>query len=284
MARPSPLRKSIITMVAVLLAIQVGVFAAILAIYRIAMSELALFAGVTAVFHAGLGAFLVSRSQDFRIEGAPEPLTKVNLANALTIIRLSSIPSALFLILLSRRIQLLPVALPYLILVFVTDFFDGMAARRRKETTLVGRYLDSMSDYLIIIATSIVFFVFSLIPLWFFILILSRLVIFAALMAVAALVQGKASPLSTFLGKASIFAVMVLYVLEVAEYFRIPVIGHPVVVQVFEYLVAAVIVLSFVDKGIFLVKLFKGQMAPDAPTVPLPKAGGKLTEKTKTGA
>jgi phosphatidylglycerophosphate synthase len=264
MARVSPLWRSIIIIVAVLFAIQVAVFAAILAAYRIDLGELVLFSAIAAAYHAGLCAFLLSRSRDFRIEGAQEQLTKVNLANTLTIIRLSSIPSALFLILLSRRVQLLPDALPYLVIVFVTDFFDGMAARKRNEITLVGRYLDSVSDYLIIIATSIVFFVFGLIPLWFFVLILTRLVAFAVLMGVAAISQGKMSPLSTFFGKASIFATMVLYVLEVAEYFNIPFIGNSVVVRVFEYLVAAVIVVSFVDKAIFLTRLFSGAIRDPA--------------------
>jgi phosphatidylglycerophosphate synthase len=264
MTRISPLQKSIFVIVASLFVIQVVVFTGILAIYRITLEELWLFAAVAAAYHAGLCVFLLSRGRDFRIEGTQDQLKKVNLANTLTIIRLSSIPSALFLILLSRRVQLLPVALPYLAIVFITDFFDGIAARRRNEITMVGKYLDSASDYLIIIATSIVFYSFSLIPLWFFILILSRLVIFAVLMGVAAIAQGKASPLSTFFGKASIFAVMVLYVLEVAEYFHIPGIGHPIVVKVFEYLAAAVIAVSFVDKAVFLVKLFRGDVGAEA--------------------
>ena len=276
-----PLWKSIIVIVVTLFAIQVAVFAFILLLYRIDLGELAVFTGVAALYHAGLCIFLLSRSRDFRIEGEQVELTRVNLANALTIIRLSSIPSALFLILLSRRIQLLPVAVPYLALVFITDFFDGMAARRRKEITLVGRYLDSVSDYLIIIATSIVFFAYSLIPLWFFILVLSRLVIFAFLMGVAALAQGKASPLSTFFGKASIFATMFLYVLEVAEYFHIPWIGNPVVVKVFEYLVAAVIAASFVDKGIFLAKLFRGDFESRTARSP---AAHPRTESNKKNA
>jgi phosphatidylglycerophosphate synthase len=264
MAATRSLRTSIILIVVSLFIIQTAIFTVILLAYRISLKELGIFGGVAAIYHAGLALFLVMRSEDFRIEGAPEQLKKVNLANTLTIVRLSSIPSTLFLILLSRRIQLLPVALPYLLVVFVTDFFDGMAARRRNEITLVGKYLDSVSDYLIIIATSIVFYVFSLIPLWFFILILTRLVLFAVLMGVAAIKQGKASALSTFFGKASIFATMFLYLLEVAEYFQIPYIGYHLVVRIFEYTVALVIVISFVDKAIFLKKLFSGSVGAPA--------------------
>jgi phosphatidylglycerophosphate synthase len=211
------LRKNIVLLVGSLFLLQTAIFAAILLAYGIDLHELLVFTGVDVLYHAGLSLFLVLRSEDFRIDGAAEPLKKVNLANILTIIRLSSIPSALFLILLSRRIELLPVALPYLGIVFITDFFDGMTARMRGELTIVGRYLDSVSDYLIIIATSIIFYSFTLIPLWFFLLIIARLVLFAFGMGVAALKQGKARPMSTFFGKASIFATMWLYLMEVAE-------------------------------------------------------------------
>jgi phosphatidylglycerophosphate synthase len=258
MAANKSLKRSIAFLLSSLCIAQLVIFAAILLGYGIRLRELGLFAGVTVAYHAALSLFLTWRSDDFRVDGTSQVLSRVNPPNSLTIARLSSIPTALFLILLSRRIQLLPVALPYLGLVFLTDFLDGALARKRKEITLVGRYLDSVSDYLIIIATSIVFIAFSLIPLWFFILVLARLVLFAFMMGLAALKQGKASPMSTFFGKASIFAVMVLYLLEVAQYFGIPFIGDRLVVRIVEYAAAAVIGVSFVDKAIFLRKLFAG--------------------------
>ena len=55
----------------------------------------------------------------------------------------------------SRRLELAAasVSIP---LVFASDMLDGMIARRRNEITFIGRYLDSTSDYLMIIAVSIV--------------------------------------------------------------------------------------------------------------------------------
>jgi phosphatidylglycerophosphate synthase len=260
MGSENRLRKSIAALVASLYLVQTGILAAVFCAYSIHVREAALFAGINAAFHAALALILISRIMDFRIEGTEPLLEKVNASNVLTIVRLSSIPTALFLILLSRRLQLLPVALPYLFAVFITDFFDGMIARARKEITMVGRYLDSVSDYLILIATTIVFFAFSLIPAWFFVLILARLVIFAVFMAVAAVKLGRPTPIATFLGKASIFSTMLLYLLETAEYFAIPVIGYPLVVRIFEIVAAAVIVASFFDKALFLRKLFSGRI------------------------
>jgi phosphatidylglycerophosphate synthase len=256
----SSLRTSIIRLVAGLFIAQTAILAGVVLLYDIDAWQLGLFAGIALVYHAALGVFLYSRREDFRIEGAEDPLPRVNLANALTMVRLSSIPTALFLILFARSARLLPIALPYLGLVFLTDFFDGIVARSRGEITVIGRYLDSTSDYLIIVGTSIVFFCFHLVPLWLFILILARLVLFAVAMGIAAVRQGKATTVSTFIGKASIFSIMVLFLLEIAGHFQVPVIGNPIVVRAFEYVTAAVVAVSFVDKGIFLRKLFSGRL------------------------
>jgi phosphatidylglycerophosphate synthase len=260
MAVEKPLKRSVVIYIAGLAVIQTAILCAVHIAYAIDSWETAAFTGIVAAYHAGLGALLFWRIEDFRFEADGAPLKRMNPSNALTLFRVSSIPSALFLILMSRRAPLLPIALPFLFLVFVTDFFDGMLARARGEITVVGRYLDSVSDYLVLIATSIAFFVFGLIPAWFFILVLSRLVIFAVFMAVAALKQGKPTPIATFLGKASIFAVMLLYLLETAEYFSLPVIGYPPVVRIVEILTAAVIVASILDKAIFLRKLFREEI------------------------
>jgi phosphatidylglycerophosphate synthase len=152
---------------------------------------------------------------------------------------------------------IMPVLLPLMVLVFATDTLDGMVARRRHEITYVGRYLDSSSDYLMIIAVSIIFFYYDLIPLWFFILILCRFVLFALGMVALALRVGKPDPLSTFLGKASIFALMVLYVMEIAGLFGVPWIGNGLVVRIVEYAVALVVAVSMVDKAVFLRREFR---------------------------
>ncbi len=259
MSGANSLRKSIWILVGSLFLLQTAILAAVFFAYSIHVREAALFAGIDTVYHLALALFVISRTADFRTEATGEPLKKVNPSNALTIARLSSIPTALFLILLSRSVQLLPVALPYLFAVFITDFFDGIMARARKEITVVGRYLDSTSDYLILGATSIVFLVFALIPAWFFVLIISRLGIFSVFVFVAALKHSREIFAPTFIGKASIFATMALYLLETAEYFGIPVIGHPIVVRVFELAAAAVIVASFFDKVPILRRLFSGR-------------------------
>jgi phosphatidylglycerophosphate synthase len=159
-------------------------------------------------------------------------------------------------VLLAREYPVLPVALPFLCVVFASDFVDGIVARGRGGITFVGRYLDSSSDYLLIITVSILYLVEGLVPAWFFWLLMARLVLFAAGMAWATLRQGAIRPVTTFLGKAMVFAVMVLFAMEAAERFGVPWVGDPRVVRVMEYLVAGVIVVSLADKAVFLKRLF----------------------------
>jgi phosphatidylglycerophosphate synthase len=224
--------------------------------YRMGWQRLALFLGISLAYIGSLTFVLVVRRADFRVEGGTKPLSRMNLSNTLTFGRLSSIPVLIFMIIQSPAYPTLPVTLPLICIVFATDFLDGIVARKRGEITFVGRYLDSSSDYLMIIAVSILFFYLQLIPLWFFVLILARLVLFATGMAILTLRQGKANPLSTFLGKASIFALMVLYVLEIARLFGVRYIGSDVVLEVVLYVVAVVVAASFIDKAIFLQKMF----------------------------
>jgi len=227
-----------------------------------------LYLAITLVYHGLLTTFLLARKDDFHVEGMVSPLVRVNLSNTLTFGRLSSIPTLLFLIIQASSCYLVPVLLPFACIVFATDFADGVVARRQHQITFVGRYLDSTSDYLMIVAVSTVFFYYGLIPVWFFVLVIARLLLFAFGMAMLALREGKADPVATFMGKASIFATMVLYVMELAQRFHVPVIGNTLVITVTEWVVAAIIVASLADKGTFLRRRF-------AQTRPRPKGPGK---------
>lgn len=263
------LEKSILAHGALLFCFQAALLAVIFTSFRMPWLRFFLYAGITLVYHALLTAFLLSRRTDFRVEGTQAPLVRVNLSNSLTFARLSSIPTLLFLIVQASSYSLVPVLLPFACLVFATDFLDGVVARKRNQVTFVGRYLDSTSDYLMIVAVSVIFLYYALIPVWFFILIISRLILFAFGMALLAFREGKADPVATFLGKASIFATMVLYVMEIAELFHVPWIGHPVVVDIMEWVVACIIVASVVDKGIFLRRRF-------ALIPPRPRGSGRV--------
>lgn len=256
MSPRSSLGRSILRYLAAFLLAQAALLAAVFTAYRVPWIRLPAPLAVITAFHAALAAFLLWRRADFRVEGTDTQLERVNAPNVVTLARLSSIPTILFLVLIAGDYPILAVALPFISLVFATDFVDGILARRGGGITFIGRYLDSSSDYLMIIAVSVLYLVEGLIPAWLFWLVMARLVLFAAGMALGALRQGAVKPVATFLGKASVFALMVLYAMEAAESFGVPWVGDPRVVRIFEYLVAGVVVVSMFDKAVFLRRLF----------------------------
>jgi len=251
------LTRSIVLHGAFFFIFQGGILAVVTLVYTETVGQLSLFLAVSLLYHAFLTAMLLARRADFRIEATGLPLARVNFANTLTYIRLSSLPTIVFLVIQAPDFPTsLPVILPFICAVFATDFLDGMAARRRGEITFVGRYLDSASDYLTIIAITIVLYCFRTLELWFLILVLVRLVFFAVGMALLAVREGKPNPLVTFAGKASVFSLLVLYAMEIARLFHVPWIGDEVVVRIVSYAVAAVVAASMVDKAIFLRRRF----------------------------
>ncbi|WP_432846260.1 CDP-alcohol phosphatidyltransferase family protein [Treponema denticola] len=102
-------------------------------------------------------------------------LEKVNLANGITLLRISSVPLIAFLLKQNSIEQIKIILAVVLILVFLTDFFDGFIARKFNQETRIGRMLDSMSDYSLLALVSIVYYQLGLLPNWFFYLIFVRL-------------------------------------------------------------------------------------------------------------
>ena len=265
------LQRSIVLHGALFFLVQAGALVVVTLVFAMTWQRLVFFLVLSMFYHALLTALLLVRRGDFRIEASGQPLTRVNLANRLTYIRLSSLPTIVFLVVQAPDFPAsLPVILPLICAVFATDFLDGMTARRRGEITFVGRYLDSASDYLTIIAITIVLFYFGMLALWFMILVLVRLVFFAVGMAFLAVREGKANPLVTFAGKASIFALMVLYAMEIARLFSVPWIGDEAVVRIVSYVVAAIVAASMVDKALFLARRFSEvtSQASEPPRLP----------------
>jgi cardiolipin synthase len=65
-------------------------------------------------------------------------------------------------------------ALILFLIASVTDFLDGLIARRRKQITLFGSILDPVADKFFLITSFIIMSVNGLIPLWLTITVISR--------------------------------------------------------------------------------------------------------------
>lgn len=94
----------------------------------------------------------------------------INIANALTAIRVLLVPVfAHFLI--SGRIRF---ALAVFSLCGISDGLDGLVARRLRQRTVVGYYLDPIADKLLMATSFVVLAYVKIIPEWLAILVISR--------------------------------------------------------------------------------------------------------------
>lgn len=97
----------------------------------------------------------------------------MNLANRLTLVRILLVP--IFMVFLLTRIpggRFLAAAV--FILAASTDGLDGYIARRNKQVTKFGKFIDPLADKILITASLICLVELELVPAWIAILIISR--------------------------------------------------------------------------------------------------------------
>jgi phosphatidylglycerophosphate synthase len=247
--------KSIIVAILAYFLLQLGIFAAFAVLAVPSNSSLprsllaahgAPFLAAAVAYHGLLLALLLLFKQDFVKVPSGERLERVNLANAVTLFRLTSMPTLLFLVLAAKDYKMRLPLLGLVVIVFATDFADGYISRKGGEVTKVGKMMDSVSDYVLLLVLTIVFYYFSLVPPWFFLLVTARLGLQVVLVAVLIIVKKRIEPKTTFMGKAAVASIMVLYALEVLR--LILGVGRIPLVSVLELATAAIVLASMVDK------------------------------------
>ena len=216
------------------------------------------------VYHALFLLGLLMVRGEFNLEPSGELLRSLNLPLILSFLRFSSVPTGLYLLLAVRNHpELRLLLIVFLGLIFLTDLLDGFLARLLHQTTRIGRILDASGDYLLIVVLSAVFAANRWIPVWFLVLVVARLA--AQFIGIVALyiMKGYSALRLSFLGKASIFAVFCLYGLELLEFLGVPVLGHPTLLRILEYLAGGILLASLIEKAVLLVRDFRpGQPAP----------------------
>jgi cardiolipin synthase (CMP-forming) len=132
-------------------------------------------------------------------------------ANQLTILRMIFIPCFVLLLLYGRPLA----ATLIFVLAGVTDGLDGLLARKLKQKTVLGSYLDPMADKLLMTAAFITLTIPSVpvllhIPAWLTILTISRDVLIALSVLVIHLQTGHSSFPPSILGKCTTAAQLLL--------------------------------------------------------------------------
>ncbi|MFQ3621444.1 MAG: CDP-alcohol phosphatidyltransferase family protein [Spirochaetales bacterium] len=208
------------------------------------------------VLHIGLWIFLSLVHDHFQLIPTGEKLHRINLANKITLFRISSTPLVGFLLYLLPKHNVLFLLIPLILIVFLSDLFDGAIARGNRQITKVGKYLDSISDYSILIVVTVVFATYKMMPNWLFLLILFRYLFQAIGMLALLIYQGYVHPIATLLGKTSVFSTMLLFSVEILgrinplkNYFQL-------FLPLLEGLVAAVLLVSLIEKIVHLKRGF----------------------------
>ncbi len=98
---------------------------------------------------------------------------KINLPNALTLLRIFLVPF-LVVVLLTKFDGRETVGLIIFLTAVTTDFLDGWLARRRGEITTLGALLDPIADKLLISAAFISLVELGLAPAWMVVVVIGR--------------------------------------------------------------------------------------------------------------
>lgn len=205
---------SILLTVSIYALIEIGIFFFLHRMYSFTLRSIGLFLLAQIVFHGGIIILLIKLRSFFYIIETQHPLDHINVANKITLFRLSSLPLILFIILLSKEKPLGPVLIAALCITFITDLLDGRISRLFHQVTLMGKVLDSVGDYSLLIVIAISYVRFQLIKPWFFILLMFRLFFQALSMLILITKYKTFEPRPTILGKMTIASVMVLFVME----------------------------------------------------------------------
>lgn len=240
---------SVILTLTTLLTFQVLLFQALTASFQ-AVSPLQIPFLLTALgYHIFLAVMLLSNLRRFRYTQRETPLYHINATNKLTMIRLSSMPSAGFLIYLSGDYpEILPYLTGLMILVFLTDAADGFIARKTNQITEMGKMMDSSSDYLLLYVIAVVFLIRGIISPLFFGLLTLRLLIQAAGMIVFWLYTGDPKPESTLWGKIMVFCLMALFAVELAAMLPLAFSIPTALTTFLEYGTMGIILISLAEK------------------------------------
>lgn len=204
------------------------------------------FAITSLAFHALLYSLLRFFIDDFRNEATGLLFPSMNMANRITLMRISTLPTLFFLVVAARSYRIRYPLLVLVVFIFITDFLDGYVSRKANQVTKVGRMMDSASDYSLLIVLTLVFRYYTLIPTWFLLLVLARLGIQVAFMAILIAIKKRIEPRTTFLGKAAVASIMVVYSVEVLGLIAGGLPGG--LKSAVEWIVAGVILASIGDK------------------------------------
>jgi cardiolipin synthase len=128
----------------------------------------------------------------------------LTIPNALSVLRLAGVPLFLWLLLVPHADWW---AFAVLALSGISDWADGVLARKLNQTSALGALLDPAADRLYILATLVGLVLRHIIPLWLAVVIVARDLVLGAVLPLLRR-RGYAPPEVHYLGKAATFCLL----------------------------------------------------------------------------
>ena len=125
----------------------------------------------------------------------------MNVPNLLTALRILLIPFFIGLLIYGYHL----LAAVVFCAAGVTDALDGMAARRTRQTSRLGTFLDPLADKLLSVSSFVTLSAVGPMPVWLVVIVISRDIMISLGSLILFLVEGSLEILPTPLGKATTF-------------------------------------------------------------------------------
>ncbi|MFW6288905.1 MAG: CDP-alcohol phosphatidyltransferase family protein [Spirochaetota bacterium] len=236
--------------VLILLLVQSAIFIGVTLIYGVDPNLSRWYVVAMPLFHIFTGVLLTSLKKLFYNVDTGERLTRINFANLLSLIRVSSSPTLLWLVLIARYHDVGPIVVPLTAIVFLTDLLDGQISRRTRQVTQIGRFLDSSSDYTVLFVVAVALVSYNLISMWLFVVAIARFGLqLLGQMVLFVMQRGKLHFRTSFLGKLSVFVFMTVFALSLVQMVQnLPNWYEPLFAAA-EYVAGALAVISLVEKA-----------------------------------
>lgn len=138
-------------------------------------------------------------------------MQSLNLPNILTLTRIIIIPIFIITIIYKRY----DYALYLFIVAALTDIFDGLIARLKKQKTALGTFLDPVADKFLIVSSFIILSTYGWLPKWLAITVISRDITIITGWFLLYLITSSAKVEPSLLGKITIWiqSIFITYVL-----------------------------------------------------------------------
>lgn len=202
---------SIILTLCLLFAIQVVIVLIVSTWYNIDFHIWDWYMPITIMLHITASTLLCLLTKAFRTIPQGEKLTRVNFINTISLFRISSTPTLVLFIITPHANQISIITIIWTAVIFLSDFFDGKLARQLKKMTQIGQYIDSWSDYLILIVISVLLYNHAFIPVWFFISAVMRIVVPIFGVLILYIINCNTYYHTSWFARASIFAIMTVF-------------------------------------------------------------------------